>query len=131
MRSPPPQTFVPAIEDPPDVNILLVVEDHEPEPWSMGAIARRTSQLESQLVQAISQAKKDRTEIERPAKEHVGKALRDLGEHRRPETIWWDEETGLPWAQLGRLPTRVKNPGVEIRYMTEEEEEMRRTEIPG
>jgi hypothetical protein len=97
MRSPPPQTFVPAIEKPPDVNIPLVVEDHEPEPWSMGAIARRTSQLESQLVQAISQAKKDRAEIERPAKEHVGKALRDLGEHTRPETIRRNEETGLRW----------------------------------
>jgi hypothetical protein len=53
MRSLPPQTFVLAIEEPPDVNIPLVVEDHEPEPWSMGAIARRTSELESQLVQAI------------------------------------------------------------------------------
>jgi hypothetical protein len=73
--SSPPQTFVPVIAEPPDVNIPLVVEDYEPEPWSIGAIARRTSQLESQLVQAISQANRDRAEMKRPAKEHVGKAF--------------------------------------------------------
>jgi hypothetical protein len=117
------QTFAPATKETLDVNIPSVVEDHELEPWSMGAIARRTSQLEFQLVQAISQAKRDRADMERPAKENVGKGLGHIGEHGRLGTKQWNEETGLRWAQLGGLPTRAKNPGAEIRDMTEEEEE--------
>jgi hypothetical protein len=91
--------------------------------WAPLHVARRTSQLESQLVQAINQAKRDRADVERPAKEHVGKALRDIGEHGSRGSKQWNEETGLRWAQLGGLPTRVKNPGADIRDMTEEEEE--------
>jgi hypothetical protein len=106
-----PQPFAPAVEEPPDIDIPLVVEDQEPEPWSVGAIARRTSQLEPQLIQAISQANRGRERAERM-------------EWIRAE--YADKALGDRWAQLGGLPTRVKNPGVAIRYMTEEEEEFRR-----
>lgn len=134
MGSLPHQPMAPAVEraeppkstpEPAPTPAPVMQRQHTPERWSMGAVARRTSQVEEQLAQMKIQATQER--------DAQNKAIRDLQteeNNARMRTYLssdmgylprdsWGEGPGIRAADLLRLPVK----GVKPRIMTVEEEE--------
>lgn len=123
LRNTPPKTSAPA-------PLASVEDDYEPHPHSMGAVARRLSQLQPQLAQAKSEVVREREEAERHRRQSDLEILREAaagGVSYVPGT----DGPGIRAAQLLGLPTANKNGALNVRAMTKdemEEEERRKKE---
>jgi hypothetical protein len=117
---PVPAAVVAAVENE-DAPPRATEDDDEPEPWTMGAVARRLSQLQPQL----DQARKNREADQQPVREQEFALMQQLAAHGNgyvPRSASWVEETGIRAGDLYHLPKLKGRPAGPIRIVTEEEE---------
>lgn len=108
----------------------LALEYYEPEPWSMGAVIRRTALIQAELAKAANERKQAEEELDVKNSQARSQAIVEEDVEMPPGTITEENEEketgtgggGVRATMMFGLPTTRKGPGVDLRAVEEEAE---------